>query len=249
MDNFIKNKDIEIIEDLQYKNYRIIQRKDGFKFGIDAVLAVYFSERFIKPEHRVLDLGTGTGIIAILTAARTEAREITGIDIQEDLIDMARRSVKLNNLDSRVYMVLDDISASFYVKSNYYDHVITNPPYKKSGTGILNPSDSKAISRHEILCNLEDVISLSSKCLTPRGYLTMVNRPERLCDILELMRKYKIEPKSMRFVHSSLNKLSNLILIRGIKGGMSFLKVEPPLYIFDENGNYTKEINNIYNRS
>jgi len=176
------------------------------------------------------------------------ASEITGIDIQDDLVDMAKRSVKLNNLESRVSILKDDISDSFFVKLNHYDHIITNPPYKKPGSGIINPAETKAISRHEILCTLEDVISLSAKSLVQYGCFTMINRPERLCDAIEAMRKYKIEPKFIRFVHSSVYTAPKLILIRGIKDGNPCLKIESPLYIFDESGNYTSEIDSIYNR-
>ena len=239
---------MEIIENLQYRGYKIIQEEEGFKFGVDAVLAAYYSEHLIKKGDKVLDLGTGTGIIAILVAARTLAEKIIGIEVQEKVADMAKRSVKLNNLEERVEIVVDNIANPAFMKKGFFNHVITNPPYKKTGTGIVNPSDSKAVSRHEVLCNLEDVISLASKSLVDGGCFTMVNRPERLCDIMELMRKYKIEPKNLRMVYPALDKAPSMVLINGIKGGKAFLKTEKPLFIFDESGDYSSEINEIYNR-
>lgn len=241
-------KENETLEDLQYKGYKILQKKGAFKFGVDAVLAAYYAESDIRPGHKILDMGTGTGIIAILIAARTKASHITGMEIQSEIADMALRSVKLNNLESRVSIVIDDIAHPKNISPGYYDHVVTNPPYKKKGSGIVNPGDSKAISRHEILCTLEDVISLAAKSLKPNGFFTMVNRPERLCDSMELMRKYKIEPKTVRFVHPVPSRSPSIMLIKGVKFGNPYLKVEPPLYIFDEENNYTREINDIYNR-
>lgn len=238
----------ETVEDLQYKGFKILQKEKGFKFGVDAVLAAYYSEHFMKTGQRILDLGTGTGIIAILIAARTAAAEITGIEIQEDMANMARRSVQLNQLENRVQIITDNIKFCASCASASYDHVISNPPYKKHGSGIVNPSDAKAIARHEILCTLEDVIFQSARCLKEKGTFTMVHRPERLCDIMVLMRKYKVEPKALRFVHPSPSAPPTMLLIRGVKGGNSYLKTEAPLYIFDENGKYTKEINAIYNR-
>ena len=238
----------ETLEDLQCKGYKIIQRADRFKFGIDAVLAAHFSEKFINPGDTILDLGTGTGIIPILIAARSLDAKIVGLEIQEDMAEMARRSVQLNKLDERISIVTGNIVSPPPLPHSTYNHVISNPPYKKVGSGIINPGNSKAVSRHEVLCTLEDVLSLAAKCLKQHGIFTMVNRPERLCDCMELMRKYKLEPKVIRFVHPSPNKAPNMMLIRCIKNGKPFLKTEPPLYVFDESGKHTDEINEIYNR-
>ena len=241
-------KEGEQIEDLQYKGFKIIQNNKGFKFGVDAVLAAYYSEELIKPTDRVLDLGTGTGIISILVAARTKAVEICGVEIQEDVADMAQRSVKLNGLEDRIRIIVDNISNGKYFKKAYFDHVITNPPYKKADSGIINPSNSKAISRHEVFCTLEDIIALSASSLKQYGVFTMINRPERLCDCMELLRKYKMEPKTIRFVYPTQDKAPSMFLVRAIKNGGAHLNNEPPLFIFDSNGNYTEELNSIYNR-
>lgn len=241
---------MEVIEDLQYKGYQILQHTDGFKFGVDAVLATYYAEQELKPGQKVLELGSGTGIIPILLAARTCDTHITGLEIQEDMADMARRSVALNGLESRVSILTADIANCpvDLVPKGVFHHVVTNPPYQKKGSGIQNPADSKAIARHEIFCTLEDVIALASRSLTEGGVFTMVHRPDRLCDIMNLMRQYRMEPKALRMVHPTPGKAPSMVLIRGTKGGNPYLKVESPLYIFDETGSESKELQQIYNR-
>lgn len=239
--------DDERVDDLQYKGMRIIQKKEGFRFGVDAVIAANFAD--VKKGARVIDIGTGTGIIALLIAGKTEAKYIAGIEIQSKMAEMAQRSVKLNDLEGRVEIIHGDIKEySKYFSSASFDVVVTNPPYMKKGGGLINPHDMKAISRHEILCTLEDVIKASSKLLVPGGQFVMVHKPERLVDIIYLMRTYKIEPKYLRFVHPSPYKKANILLIKGMKNGNSELKMMEPLYIYDEKGCYTDEINKIYSR-
>ena len=237
----------ERIDDLQFKGLKIIQKKKGFCFGIDAVLLANFAN--VSRDDAVLDLGTGTGIIPILIAGHTEAKNIVGVEIQPHIAKMAKRSVDMNNLDDRIEVVNDDLkNIDQYMKHNSFDVVTTNPPYIKSNGGLKNTTDTKAISRHEIKCTLEDVIRVATKLLKHNGQFFMVNRPERLVDIITLMRKYKLEPKLVRFVYPSQNKNANLVLVKGIKGANHELKVVEPLYVYDEDGNYTKEIDYIYNR-
>lgn len=243
----IELKQNERIDDLQYKGLKIIQDSTGFCFGIDAVLLANFAE--VKKDQRVIDLGTGTGIIPILLAGKTQAREIIGIEIQYDVADMAKRSIILNELQDRVKVINEDIRNLLQMfRKGEFDIVTSNPPYKHVGSGIVNPDDSKAIARHEIKCTLEDVISVSSDLLKDGGRFFMVHRPERIVDIIYFMRKYKLEPKTLRFVHPNTSKKPNLLLIEGLKGGKAFLKFMDPLYIYDAEGNYTKEINDIYGR-
>ncbi|HOV27545.1 MAG TPA: tRNA1(Val) (adenine(37)-N6)-methyltransferase [Pseudobacteroides sp.] len=243
--------DNEVIDDLQYKGLRIIQKNDGFKFGIDAVILSHFVD--VKKNDNVIDLGTGTGIIPILLAGKTEAKSITGLEIQSDMAEMANRSVLLNSLEERVKIVCGDIKecVELFGRSKF-NVVVTNPPYMSVGRGLVNPSDTKSIARHEILCTLEDIIRVSSKLLVPGGQFAMVHRPQRLVDILFLMRQYKIEPKFLRFVHPSPYKRANLILVKGSRGGNPELKMMEPLYVYDENGKYSgkysKEIDDIYHR-
>ncbi len=245
MNIILKNN--EEIDDLQYKNLRIIQSRDEFRFGVDAVLLANFAD--IKKNDLVIDLGTGSGIISILLAGKTEAGSITGLEVRQEAADMAARSVALNNLTDRVKIICGDIKNSLeYFGASKFNVVVTNPPYMNKGGGLINPSDSKAIARHEILCSLEDVIGISSKLLVTGGQFAMVHRPGRLVDIIYLMRTYGIEPKFLRFVYPSPYKKANLLLIKGTRGGKSQLKMMAPLYVYDETGNYSKEINNIYCR-
>lgn len=237
----------ERIDDLQCKGLKLIQKESGFCFGIDAVLLVDFAD--VRKNDRVIDLGTGTGIIPILLAGKTQAELLVGLEIQEQMVEMASRSVLLNDLQDRVKIVWGDIRDPFnHFKPASFDAVVTNPPYIKKSGGIVNPSDTKAISRHELFCSLEDVIRTSSKLLKPYGRFAMVHRPERLADIIYLMRTWKIEPKYLRFVHPSPYRKPNLVLIRGVKNGNPELKMMEPLYVYDENGNYSEEINRIYSR-
>ena len=244
----IKLKENERIDDLEFKNLKIIQNKDGFCFGMDSVLLSDFAKE-IKKESKIIDLGTGTGILPILLCGKTENTKIVGIEIQEDVAEMASRSVVLNNLQSRIKIICDNIKN---LKEKYdmgsFDAVVTNPPYKKQGTGKINENDNKLISRHEITANLEDFILISSYLLKDQGSLYMVHRPERLVDILVILRNYKLEPKVLKLVYPQQEKEPNLILIKAVKNAKSFLKIEKPLFIYNEDGNYTEEILKIYNK-
>lgn len=252
----IKLNENERIDDLQIKNMKIIQNKDGFCFGIDSVLLSDFSKE-IKNGSRVVDLGTGTGILGILLCAKTNLKEIIGIEIQEEVADMAQRSIYLNNLENRFKILnlnikeiinKNKINKKINLEKNSFDYVITNPPYKKINTGKINENEKKLISRHELTANLNDFIETSNFLLKDKGTLFMVHRPDRLVDILERMRKEKIEPKKIRFVYPRINEEPNLVLIKGVKNAKPFLKIDKPLYVYDEKGNYTKEILEIYKK-
>ena len=244
----VELKENERIDDLEFKGLKIIQNEKGFCFGMDSVLLSDFAKN-IKNNSTVLDLGTGTGIIPILLCGKTNLRKVVGIEIQQDVANMAKRSSQLNNLQDRFEVVNTNIIdlKNIYEKQSF-DVIVTNPPYKKENTGITNENEAKLISRHEITANLEDFISISKDLLKDKGEFYMVHRPERLVDILSLMRKYKIEPKILKFVSPNKNKEPNLILIKGIKNANSFLKVEKNLYVYNEDGKYTNEILKIYNK-
>lgn len=272
----IELKENERIDDLEIKNMKIIQNKNGFCFGIDSVLLSDFAKE-IKNNTKVVDLGTGTGILGILLCAKTNLKEIVGIEIQEEVAQMAQRSILLNGLENKFKILNINIkeilnqenkihnekiennqninnklnikNAEIILEKNSFDYVITNPPYKKINTGKINENEKKLISRHELTANLSDFIETAKFLLKDKGTLFMVHRPDRLVDILEKMRQEKIEPKELRFVYPKINEEPNLILIKGVKNAKPFLKINKPLYVYDEQGNYTKEILEIYQKN
>ena len=244
----IKLEENERIDDLEFKNLKVIQNKNGFCFGMDAVLLSNFAKN-IKRNATVLDLGTGTGIIPILLCGKTELKKVIGVEIQEEVAKMAKKSILLNGLEGRFEILNCNIKELNKIyKKQTFDVIVTNPPYKKQNSGIVNENEKKVISRHEITANLEDFIKIAKDLLKDKGELYMVHRPERLVDILELMRKYKIEPKVLKMVCPNKNKEPNLVLIKGVKNAKTFLKIEKNLYVYDKENKYTKEILEIYNK-
>ena len=235
---------MERIDDLQYKGLKIIQNTDGFCFGVDSVFLTEFA-RDMKKDSTIVDLGTGTGIIGILLTKKVDAKQVIGVEIQKDIADMAKKSIELNKLQDIMQIINEDI-CNLSLEKNSFDYVVTNPPYKKRGTGLINKNDKQIISRHETTASLDEWIKVSSNLLKDNGALYMVHRPERMSEIFELLRKYRLEPKRIRFVYPKINKNANLVLIKAVKYANSFLKVEKPLIIYNENGSYTKEILNIY---
>lgn len=243
MDLILEN---ETLDDLQLKNIHIIQKKDNFRFGVDAILLANFAK--LKDKESAMDLCTGTGIVPFVLAGKTNSNSIRGIEIQSDMVDMANRSVRYNKLNNRVNFINADLTDLEFIKKLTKVNVVTvNPPYKLKDSGISNPVYELAIARHEICCNLEDVIISSKLLLNHGGRFYMVHRPERLVDILTLMRKYKLEPKRIKLVQPTPSKAPNIVLIEGKNNGGSFLKWEAPLSIHKEDGSYSKELQDIYN--
>lgn len=244
----IKLNENERIDDLEYKNLKIVQDKDGFCFGIDSVLLSDFAKE-IRSKSIVLDLGTGNGILGILLCGKTNLSKIYGVEIQEDIANIAQKSINLNKLNNRFEIINDNIkNLNSYFKNDSIDAIISNPPYKKDNSGLKNESQKKLIARHEITANLEDFISVSSKLLKSNGSLYMVHRPERLADLFYLLKKYKLEPKKLRFVQSFANTKPKFFLIKATKNANSFLNIEQPLIIYNSDGSYTDEILKIYNK-
>lgn len=242
----MKLKENERIDDLELNGLKIIQNKDGFCFGMDSVLLSDFAKE-IKKSSTILDMGTGTGILAILLSAKTQDTKITGVEIQPEVAQMAQRSVELNQLEERINILCEDIKKLKEIyEAGSFDAIVTNPPYKKKGTGGMNENEAKLISRHEITASLEDFISIASYLLKDQGSIYMVHRPERLADIMVNLRKYKLEPKVIKFVYPNQEKEPNLILMKATKNARPFLKVEKPIYIYDAQGNYTKDVLRIY---
>lgn len=244
-ENKVVLKENERIDDLERNGYRIIQDTKRFCFGMDAVLLSGFAR--VKEGARVLDLGTGTGIIPILLEAKTGAEHLTGLEIQEESADMARRSVLLNGLEDKIDIVAGDIKeAESLFDAASFDVITCNPPYMIGKHGITNEGDAKAIARHEILCTLEDVVSQTAKLLKPGGNFFMVHRPFRLAEILTVLQAYKLEPKRMQLVYPFVDKEPNMVLIEANRGGRPRMTVEKPLIVYKEPGVYMPEIYDIY---
>ena len=238
-------QDDERVDDLQRNHYRIIQKKKGFCFGMDAVLLSGFAR--VKQKERMIDLGTGTGIIPILLEAKTEGESFTGLEIQKEVAGMALRSVHLNGLEDKVFIVQGDIKeASRICGRASFDVVTSNPPYMVAHQGLENPDSMKVISRHEILCTLEDVVRESSLLLKPGGRFYLVHRPRRLAEIICVLRGYGLEPKRMKMVHPFADREANMVLIEAVKGGGMMMKVEPPVIVFERPGEYSQEIRTTY---
>lgn len=235
----------ERLDELHRNGYKIIQDKGRFCFGMDAVLLSGFAR--VKQGEKVLDLGTGTGIIPILLEAKTDGEHFTGLEIQPESADMASRSVAYNDLQDKIDIVVGDIKdASQRFGASSFDVITTNPPYMIGQHGIKNDQDAKATARHEILCDLDDILRESAKMLKPGGRFYMVHRPFRLAEIFSKMIEYRIEPKRMQLVYPFVDKEPNMVLIEGLRGGKSRITVEKPLIVYKQPGVYTDEIYDIY---
>lgn len=238
-------KEKERIDDLGINGYRIIQKTDGFCFGMDAVFLSSFAA--VKEGERVMDFGTGTGIIPILLAAKTKGSYFAGLEIQAEMAEMAQRSVKLNGLNEKVHIFAQDIrEAGKRFAAASFDVVTANPPYMKGSHGLENPHQMKAVSRHEILCTMEDVAREAGRLLKPKGRLYLVHRPRRMVELLAVLTKYRLEPKRIRFVHSYADKEANLVLIEAAKDGGAMVKIEAPIVVYEEQGKYSAEFCRVY---
>lgn len=235
----------ERLDDLQRDGLMIIQNPEWFCFGMDAVLLTAFVRA--GKGSRMLDLGCGNGVIPILLSAKTEGEVFEGLEIQKDIADMARRSVRLNHLEEQVHIMTGDIrEASSYYEAASFDVVTSNPPYMTNAHGLTNEASHKAIARHELLCSLEDVVRESARLLKPGGHFFMVHRPFRLSEIMNTMCRYKLEPKRVRMVYPYVNREPNMVLIEGTRGGNQGMVVEKPLIVYEDVNVYTKEVRELY---
>lgn len=235
----------ERIDDLMRDGLKLIQNTDIFCFGMDAVLLSTYARAGKK--DRVLDMGTGNGIIPVLMQSKNPSSTYSALEIQEGSAQLARRNVELNHLEDRISVVKGDIKeASTIFGEASFNVVTSNPPYMNENHGIVNPDSAKAIARHELLCSLDDVIREASRCLKSKGKMYMVHRPNRLVDIFDTMRKYHLEPKRMRLVYPYVNKAANMVLIEAVKGGNSQLIVEEPLIVYKTDGTYTDALLKMY---
>ena len=241
----VEIKEGERLDDLQRNGYRILQNKERFCFGMDAVLLAGFVG--VKPGERVIDLGTGTGIIPILLEGRYGGDQYTGLEIQEEMADMAARSVALNGLEDKISIVQGDINGAarrFGLSS--FDVVTCNPPYMRGSHGLKNPQAPKAIVRHEVLCTLEDVVREAAGLLRPGGRFYMVHRPRRLSEIMAAFHRWHLEPKRMKLVHPFADREANMVLLEAVRGGGVMMKVEAPVIVFQAPGVYSREIRDVY---
>lgn len=235
----------ERIDDLQINGYRIIQDRTAFCFGMDAVLLSDFA--VVKKNERVLDMCTGTGVVPILLEAKTDGAYFEGLEIQGKIAEMAGRSVILNGLEGRVGITCGDVKeAALIYGRNSFDVITCNPPYMNQNHGLKNPEEPKAIARHEVLMSFEDLAREAFKVLKPGGRLYMVHRPHRLTELIATLKKYRMEPKRLRFVHPYADEEANMVLIEAFKDGKEQMRIEPPIVVYSEPGVYTRQIYDIY---
>jgi len=244
----INLKENEIIDNLEIDGLKLIQNNKYFKFGIDAVLLSDFAKT-IKNNTKVVDFGTGTGIIPILLSSKTKAKQIIGVEIQEELVRIARRNAELNNLEEKIEIINEDINKiSNIIENNTIDAIVTNPPYQKANTGVINETQEKVIARHEVKCDFETICKQAYSLLIDKGEIYVVHRADRLLDVLFNLRNYKLEPKLLRLVYPKSSSKPNLILVKAVKNAKPFLKIEKNLVIYKEDGEYTNEIFEIYGK-
>ncbi|OQY56382.1 MAG: hypothetical protein B6245_18415 [Desulfobacteraceae bacterium 4572_88] len=227
---------------------RVIQSRSGYRFSIDAVLLA--NSALPREDGRVLDLGTGCGIIPLILAHRHPGIRIFGTEIQKGLADIAILNVEANHMAGRITIFQEDMkNLRPSMTGGAADMVISNPPYRKPGSGRVNPDQERAIARHEIRATLSDLVQTARRMLRISGHFVTIYPADRMTDLLTQMRNADIEPKSFRTVHSGKHTEAKLILAEGIRGARpGGIKIAPPLIIYDENGNYTDEVSEMFGK-
>ena len=238
-------RDGERFDDLQRNGLQIIQREGGFCFGMDAVLLSGFAK--VKPDEKVMDLCSGNGIIPLLLSVKTRGKHFTGLELLQENVDMAQRSVAVNELDDRITITQGDVrnAVALYGGASF-DVVTCNPPYMKGGHGLENADDARTIARHEVKLPLSEMITQAAGLLRPKGRAYFVHRPFRLTELVVLMHEAGLEMKRLRMVYPFADREPNMVLVEGIRDGKPYLNVEPPLVVYEKPGVYTREIVEVY---
>lgn len=244
----IELKEGERIDNIGFGRLSLIQKPSEFCYGIDAVLLADYVGQ-LKKDFKVVDLGTGTGIIPLILSHKTEASELWGVEIQKESYERANRTIAMNKLTERIYLVHCDVKDVVkHFGTGKFDVVVTNPPYNVKKGSLANENVAKTIARHETTATLDNFIEAASTLLRSRGDFYLIHRPSRLVDIFYLARRYHLEPKEIRFVAPNREKKPNLVLVHCVKGGRPELNFADNLYVYNSEGGYTEEINAIYER-
>lgn len=235
--------DKERIDDLGINDKKIIQNTDYFCFGIDSVLLANFVESN-SGKNNIVDLCSGSGVISVIISQKKKCNKIYAVELQNEMYDLLERNVKINSLEEKIVPLKGNVKN--FTMTEKVDIVVSNPPYKEVGTGVENTNTVKYIARHEKECTLEDIFKCSSKLLKQKGKLYLVHKPQRIPDLISVAREYKLEPKRMRLVYPTIDSKPSIVLIEYVYFGGNELEVLSPLIEYDENGEYTKEIFEIY---
>ena len=234
------------LDELNINGYKIYQDPSQFCFGVDAVFLA--AEAQIKKNDRVIDICSGSGIIPLLLLARGDVQNITMVEYFDYFCDLAKKSAELNGCADRLNIVNADIKEiEKHFKKSSFDILTVNPPYEKNGHGIDSPDPMKNAARREVLCDIDDVCRAAAYLLETGGRMYMIHRPSRICDILCAMRKYKIEPRTLKLVQSKRDSVPNMVIISGIKGAPPYLTVQKNMIIYNDDGSYTEESSRLYN--
>jgi len=235
----------ETLEDLQLNGLKLIQKKQGFRFGMDSVLLADFAD--IRPTDTVVDFGTGTGVLPLLLIGRNKGKTFLGYEIQETMAAMARRTMEINHLSHRVHICCEDAGEAFrQIPACSIDAVICNPPYGQPGSSLINPAETKAISRHQNKNTLIRFFKSAFQILKGKGKIFLVYPAPQMLNLLVLLQESHLEPKKIRFVYPNAEKAANLVLVEAVKDARPTLQPMPPLLIYDETGNLTKELKSVY---
>ena len=264
--NEVSLRDGERVDDTGFSGYHLIQKPEEFCYGVDAVLLADFASKNSRRGQRICDLGTGTGIVPLVLAHKTEAKQIVGVELQYDSWDRAMRMRTMNGLEDRLAFVNTDVAsiaasklgkrpvvkldgeAAEFLKPGSFQIVTTNPPYMAGKAALLSNNDAKRIARHETTAGVREFVAAAARLLDERGEFCMVHRPSRLADIITACREFKLEPKELRMVAPRLGEVPNIMLIRCKKGGGAELNVLPTLPVYGDDGQYSREIMEIYER-